>query len=49
MKKARAELQQEASVLAAQAAEELVRKSLSPQDQERLVKENIDKIEGIVR
>lgn len=49
VKKARTELQQEASLLCAQAAEELVRKSLSPEDQERLVKENIQKIEGIVR
>mgnify|MGYP007049896546 CR=1 FL=1 len=30
-------------------AEELVRKSLSPEDQARLVRENIEKIEGIVR
>jgi len=49
VKKARAELQQEAALLSAKAAEELVRKSLSPEDQERLVKENIQKIEGIVR
>jgi F0F1-type ATP synthase membrane subunit b/b' len=49
VKKARQELQQEASALCAKAAEELVRKSLSPADQERLVKENIEKIEGIVQ
>ncbi len=49
VKKARAELQKEASALSARAAEELVRKSLSPEDQARLVKENIEKIEGIVR
>jgi len=49
VKKARQELQQEASALCARAAEELVRKSLSPEDQERLVGENIAKIEGIVR
>ncbi|MBE0602206.1 MAG: ATP synthase F0 subunit B [Deltaproteobacteria bacterium] len=49
VKKARAELQQEASLLSAKAAEELVRKSLSPEDQDRLVKENIQKIEGILR
>lgn len=49
VKKARQELQQEASALCAKAAEELVRKTLSPADQERLVKENIEKIEGIVR
>ena len=48
LKKARTELRQEASLLAAEAAESIVRKSLSPQDQERLVQENIDKIERIV-
>lgn len=49
VKKARQELRKEASVLSAQAAEALVRKTLSPEDQERLVRENIEKIEGIVR
>jgi len=48
VKKAREELRREASVLTARAAEELVRKTLSPEDQERLVLENIEKIEGIV-
>jgi len=48
VKKAREELRREASLLAARAAEELVRKTLSPEDQERLVRENIEKIEGIV-
>jgi F-type H+-transporting ATPase subunit b len=49
VKKAREELRREASELATRAAEELVRKTLSPEDQERLVRENIQKIEGIVR
>lgn len=49
VKKARQELQVEASELAARAAEELVRKALSPEDQERLVRENIEKIEGVLR
>ena len=49
VKKARQELQQEASQLSAQAAEELVRKALTPEDQERLVRENIEEIEGVVR
>jgi len=49
VKKAREELRKEASALCASAAEELVRKSLSPEDQDRLVKENIEKIKGIVR
>jgi F-type H+-transporting ATPase subunit b len=48
VKKAREELRREASLLTARAAEELVRKTLSPEDQERLVRENIEKIEGIV-
>ena len=49
VKKARQELQKEASLLSARAAEELVRKTLSPEDQERLVRENLEKIEGIVQ
>ena len=48
VKKAREELRREASLLSARAAEEIVRKTLSPEDQERLVRENIEKIEGIV-
>jgi F-type H+-transporting ATPase subunit b len=48
VKKAREELRREASHLSAQAAEEIVRKTLSPTDQERLVRENLEKIEGIV-
>ena len=48
VKKAREELRREASLLTAQAAEEIVRKTLSPEDQERLVRENLEKIEGIV-
>ncbi len=49
VKKAREELRREASLLAASAAEELVRKTLSPDDQERLVRENLEKIEGILQ
>jgi F-type H+-transporting ATPase subunit b len=49
VKKAREELRKEASLLSAVAAEELVRKTLSPADQERLVRENIEKIERIVQ
>jgi F-type H+-transporting ATPase subunit b len=48
VKKAREELRREAALLTARAAEELVRKTLSPEDQERLVRENLEKIEGIV-
>ena len=49
VKKAREDLRREAAELTARAAEELVRKTLSPEDQARLVRENIEKIEGIVR
>jgi len=49
VKKAREELRREASLLSAQAAEEIVRKTLSPEDQERLVRENLEKIEGILQ
>lgn len=48
VKKAREELRREASLLSARAAEEIVRRTLSPEDQERLVRENLEKIEGIV-
>ena len=49
VKKAREELSREAALLSARAAEELIRKTLSPEDQERLVRENIEKIERIVQ
>lgn len=48
LKKALAELRQEASSLVSETAETIIRDSLSAQDQERLVKENIEKIERIV-
>ncbi|MGA8752622.1 hypothetical protein [Candidatus Deferrimicrobium sp.] len=48
VKKAREELRREAALLSARAAEEIVRRTLSPEDQERLVRENIEKIEGSV-
>lgn len=44
VKKAKEELRKEAAALATGAAEEIVRKALTPEDQERLVKENIEKI-----
>jgi F-type H+-transporting ATPase subunit b len=47
--KAREELRQVAAQEATRAAEEIVRKSMTPQDQERLVRENIEKIQEIVR
>ena len=48
LRKALIELRQEASVLVSEAAEAMIRSSLSAQDQERLVNENIEKIERIV-
>lgn len=49
VKKARLELRLEAAALATSAAEEIVRKAMTPDDQERLVRENIEKIREIVR
>jgi F-type H+-transporting ATPase subunit b len=49
VKKAREELRREASELAAGAAEELVKREFKSSDQERLVRENIEKIREIVR
>src|SRR3970282_2137075 len=44
VKKARAELRREAAELSARAAEEIVAKTITPGDQERMVRENIDRI-----
>ncbi len=49
VKKAREELRREAADLSSAAAEELVRKSVTPDDQERIVRENIDKIKEVLR
>lgn len=49
VKKARLELRREAAALATGAAEEIVRKAMTPDDQERLVRENIEKIREVVR
>ncbi|MBI5577404.1 MAG: ATP synthase F0 subunit B [Deltaproteobacteria bacterium] len=49
VKKAREELRREAAALATGAAEEIVRKAMTPEDQERLVRENIEKIREVVR
>ncbi len=49
VKKAREELRREAADLSAAAAEELVKKSVTPDDQERIVRENIDKIKEVLR
>lgn len=49
VKKARLELRKEAADLSSRAAEEIVSKTITPEDQERMVRENIDKIREIVR
>lgn len=49
VKKAREELRREAADLSAAAAEEMVKKSVTPDDQERIVRENIDKIKEVLR
>lgn len=49
VKKARAELRGEAAELSAQAAREIVSKAITKEDQERMVRENIDRIREIVR
>jgi F-type H+-transporting ATPase subunit b len=49
VKKARAELRRESAELSAQAAREIVAKTITPEDQERIVRENIDRIREIVR
>lgn len=49
VKKAREELRREAAELAARAAGEIVAREITPEDQERLVRENIEKIRGMVR
>jgi F-type H+-transporting ATPase subunit b len=49
VKKARAELRRESAELSAQAAREIVAKKITPDDQERIVRENIDRIREIVR
>ncbi len=49
VRKAREELKREAAALSIHAAEELVKKKMTPEDQERLVRENIEKIGKVVR
>jgi len=49
VKKAREELRKEAAELATATAEEIVKKAMTPEDQERLVRENVEKIREIVR
>ena len=49
VKKAKAELRKEAAELSARTAEEIVSKTITKEDQERMVRENIDRIREIVR
>jgi F-type H+-transporting ATPase subunit b len=49
VKKARQELRKEAAGLAVGAAEEIVKKAITPEDQERLARESIEKIREIVQ
>lgn len=49
VRKARQELRTEASVLAAKAAEEILEKTITPEDQDRLVRENLEKLREIAR
>lgn len=49
VKKAKDELRREAAALATAAAEEIVRKAMTPGDQERLVRENLEKIREVMR
>ncbi len=49
VKKAREELRREAADLSTAAAEEMVKKSITAEDQERMVRDNIDKIKEVLR
>jgi F-type H+-transporting ATPase subunit b len=49
VKKARMELRKEAAELATRTAEEMVKKSITAEDRERIARENIEKIRGIAR
>ncbi len=49
VKKAKSELRREASELSARAAEEIVSKTITPEDQDRMVRENIDRIREVVK
>lgn len=49
VKKAKAELRKEAAELSARTAEEIVSKTITKEDQERMVRENIDRIREVVK
>ncbi len=47
VKKARAELQREASLLAIELSEEIIKERMNEEDQQKLVDEAIEKLEGL--
>ena len=49
LRKARQELRKEASVLSAKAAEEILARTITPEDQDRMVRENIKKLREIAQ
>lgn len=49
VRKARQELRQEAAGLSAKAAEEILARTITPEDQDRMVRENIEKLREIAR
>lgn len=49
VRKAREELRREASGLSSQAAAEILKQTITPEDQDRMVRENIEKIREIAR
>ncbi|GAB4369170.1 MAG: ATP synthase F0 subunit B [Deltaproteobacteria bacterium] len=49
VRKAKQALRREASVLSAKAAEEILAKTITPEDQDRLVRENIEKLKEIAQ
>jgi len=49
VRKARQELRKEASVLSAKAAEEILARTVTPEDQDRMVRENIEKLREIAQ
>jgi F-type H+-transporting ATPase subunit b len=49
VKKAKAELRREASELSARAAGEIVSKTITPEDQDRMMRENIEGIREVVK
>lgn len=49
VRKARQELREEASVLSAKAAEEILARTITPEDQDRMLRENLEKLREIAK